>query len=277
MKTKNIFPVSTDLFYTVITILIISVLVNGISFAQTLPGKSQKCIVCLTYDDGIDADLDNVAPALDSMGFKGTFYVPTNSESLNKRMDEWKTIAKNRHELGNHTSFHPCNGKSKKRDFVTPDYDLDTYSMQRMVDEIKLANVFLKAIDGKSVRTFAYTCGDQVIAGENLWDKIKNEFVAARGVNGEMPALNEIKLDDIGSYMIANKTGEEMIDMAKMAMKKNSLIVFLFHGVGGGHSINVALNEHSKLLHFLKENEKDIWVAPFLEVAEYAKANQVKK
>ena len=122
--------------------------------------QNKKCIVCLTYDDGIDIDLDNVVPVLDSLGFKATFYVPVNSESLNKRMDEWKAIAKNGHELGNHSSFHPCFGKSMKRDFVTADYDLDNYSMQRMVDEIKLANSFLKALDGKTKRTYAYPCGD---------------------------------------------------------------------------------------------------------------------
>lgn len=252
-------------------------LLASVCFAQTFPGKTQKCVVCLTYDDGIDIDLDNVAPALDSLGLKGTFYIPMNSESLSKRMNEWKALAKKGHELGNHTSFHPCNGKSKKRDWVTSDYDLDNYTMTRMVDEIKLANVFLKSLDGKSKRTFAYTCGDMEIGGENLWDKIKDEFIAARGVNGEMPTMSEIKLNNIGSYMIANKTGEEMIDMVKQAMKTNSLIVFLFHGVGGGHNINVDLKEHSKLLHFLKKNKKDIWVAPFIEVAEYVKKYQSNK
>ncbi len=242
--------------------------------SQTLPGKTQKCIVSLTYDDGIDIDLDNVVPALDSVGFKGTFYVPANSESLNKRMYEWKAVAKNGHELGNHTSFHPCNGKSKKRDWVSPDYDMDIYTMRRMVDEIKLANVMLKAIDGKTVRTFAYTCGDQEINGENVWDKIKDEFVAARGVNGEMPTIDQVKLNNIGSYMMANNSGEDMISLVKQAMKTNSLIVFLFHGVGGGHNINVSLEAHSKLLHFLKQNEKDIWVAPFIDVAEYVKTNR---
>jgi peptidoglycan/xylan/chitin deacetylase (PgdA/CDA1 family) len=261
---------------SLLTAIFMMTLINNFSYSQVLPGKTQKCIVSLTYDDGLDIDLDNVVPVLDSLGLKGTFYVPVNSSSLDKRMEEWKEIAGKGHELGNHTSFHPCNGKSKKRDWVSPDYDMDIYTMNRMVDEIKLANVLLKAIDGKNTRTFAYTCGDQEIAGENIWDKIKDEFIAARGVNGEMPKLDEIKLNNIGSYMIADKSGQEMIDMVKMAMKNNSLIVFLFHGVGGGHNINVSMEAHSKLLHFLKENEKEIWVAPFIEVAEYAKSNQVK-
>jgi sialate O-acetylesterase len=262
-----------------ISIIIIGFLQLGIfnNYAQAKVDHNKKCIVCLTYDDGIDIDLDNVIPVLDSLGFKATFYVPVNSESLNKRMDEWKAIAKNGHELGNHSSFHPCFGKSMKRDFVTADYDLDNYSMQRMVDEIKLANSFLKALDGKTKRTYAYPCGDLKIGNVSIWDKIKDEFVAARGVVGEMPVLDSIKLGNIGSYMEANQSAEEMISLVKQAMKNNTLIVFLFHGVGGGHNINVSLQEHSKLLHFLKLNEKEIWVAPFVDVAEYVKAYQASK
>ena len=92
-----------------------------------------------------------------------------------------------------------------------------------------------------------------------------------------MPPLDSIKLGNIGSYMEANQSGEEMISLVKQAMKNNTLIVFLFHGVGGGHNINVSLKEHSKLLHFLKQNEKEIWVAPFVDAAEYVKAYQANK
>jgi peptidoglycan-N-acetylglucosamine deacetylase len=264
-------------FKIIVTVLVFLILASYGLTAQENIVSSKKCIVSLTYDDGLDIDLDNVIPVLDSLGFEATFYVPCNSPSLNNRMDEWRAIAKNGHELGNHTLFHPCFGKSMKRDWVVADYDLDIYSMQRMVDEIKLANAFLKAIDGKTKRTFAYTCGDQKIGDENIWDKIKDDFIAGRGVNKELPQIDEVNLSNIGSYMAMGQTGDEMISWVKEAMAKKSLIVFLFHGVGGGHNINVDLKEHSKLLHFLKENKKDIWVAPLVEIAEYVKNNQKEK
>jgi sialate O-acetylesterase len=47
--------------------------------------------------------------------------------------------------------------------------------------------------------------------------------------------------------------------------------VFLFHGVGGEHSLNVSLEAHSRLLHFLKQNQENIWTAPMVDVAEYIK------
>ncbi len=65
-----------------------------------------------------------------------------------------------------------------------------------------------------------------------------------------------------------------MINLVKEAMKTHTLLVFLFHGVGGGHSLNVGLKEHSQLLHYLKANEKNIWIAPMIDVAEHIRQVQ---
>ena len=59
-------------------------------------------------------------------------------------------------------------------------------------------------------------------------------------------------------------------------MANNTYLVFLFHGVGGEHSLNVSLEAHRKLLLFLKQHEKEIWVAPFIEVTEYVQATLKK-
>jgi sialate O-acetylesterase len=78
--------------------------------------------------------------------------------------------------------------------------------------------------------------------------------------------------------MINGQSGDELIDLVKKAENNNDLLVFLFHGVGGDHSLNVSLDAHNKLLYFLKQNEKEIWVAPLIEIAEYVKEyNQQKK
>jgi len=48
--------------------------------------------------------------------------------------------------------------------------------------------------------------------------------------------------------------------------------VFLFHGVGGQHSLNVSLQAHRQLLHYLQQKQKNVWVAPMIDVAEYIKS-----
>ena len=74
---------------------------------------------------------------------------------------------------------------------------------------------------------------------------------------------------DVRCYSMAGQTGEEMIALVKEALNKNGLLVFLFHGVGGGHSLNVTHEAHRQLIHFLAKHEKDLWIAPMVDVADY--------
>lgn len=236
----------------------------------------KKCAVVLTYDDALDVDLDHAIPVLDSLGLKATFYLSAYSGALDARISEWRAIAKNGHELGNHTFFHPCTGNLPGRDFVKPDYDLERYSFRRITDEISMTNTVLKAIDGKTQRTFAYPCGDTKIHDSAYLTPLKDKFAGARGTQSQTPAIGDIDLYNICCYPVMGQSGAEMIAEVKRAMADHHLLVFLFHGVGGGHSLNVSMEAHRELLYFLKQHEKDIWVAPMLEVAEYVKDYQAK-
>lgn len=234
----------------------------------------KKCAVCLTYDDALNVHLDKVLPVLDSLGLKGTFYVPVSFPGFKNRLADWKALAEKGNELGNHTIFHPCAGSLPGRDWVQPDYDLDKYTMKRFIDEVEMANVMLTEVDGKTRRTFAYTCGDKIVQDSSCVPYIKKMFVAARDVNAVMQPIDEIDLFNIGSYMINGDSGDKLIALVKQAYDKQALLVFLFHGVGGEHSINVSLRAHNELLRYLKQNENDIWVAPLVEIAEYIKEYQ---
>jgi sialate O-acetylesterase len=242
--------------------------------ATSWNGKS--CAVVLTYDDAIDADLDNVVPALDSAKFRGTFYLIGSSPVVTKRLAEWRQAAGHGHELGNHALFHPCDGSLPGRSFVQPDHDLHTYTVGRAVDEVRANNTLLAAIDGKATRTFAYPCGDRLIGGVAFYDQLRPDFVAARGISPGLQTAAEVNLDNVDCYSINGQNGQYMIDLAKRAQQSHTLLVFLFHGVGGGHSLNVDLAAHRQLLRYLKAHEKDIWVAPMVEVAEKIKADQQK-
>jgi sialate O-acetylesterase len=238
----------------------------------------KKCAVSLTYDDALQVHLDHVVPALDSLGLKATFYLSGYSPAFTNRIAQWKGVAAQGHELGNHTLFHPCAGKPPGRGFVVPEYDLDTYTVKRMADEIKMTNALLYSLDGKTRRTFAYPCGDTQVNGVSYYDQVKNDFVAARGVNPEWIKINNLNPANIGCYVVNGQTGDQLIAQVKKAMDTNTLIVFLFHGVGGGHGLNVSLSAHHQLLQFLKQQEQHVWVAPLQEIADYAQAkNQQAK
>jgi len=258
--------------------LVLAILICQLgAFAQTdTPWHHKKCAVVITYDDAYDQQLDNAIPVLDSLGLKATFYITAFSNSMQTRLNDWKKIAANGHELGNHTLFHPCNG-GKGREWVNPDHDLSKYSVQRMIDETRMTNLFLRALDGKTKRTFAFTCGDMKIGDSSFINAMKDDFVAARAVRNQMHKINEIDLYNVDCYVVNGETGRQMIEWVKEALETNSLLVILFHGVNGGNALNVSLQAHSQLLHFLKQNEKDIWVAPMIDVAEYIKNYQSGK
>lgn len=233
--------------------------------------KGKRCAVVLTYDDALNVHLDNAIPALDSLNLKATFYLTASSNAGSKRITDWRRIAQNGHELGNHTLYHPCDATRAGMSWVKPEYDLSKYSLTRIQDEIRMTNAYLEGIDGKKKRTFAFTCGHKKVAEGEFMPTLENDFVAARAVRHEMHSFDEINLMDIDCYGINGETGEQLIEMVKQAQNSGKLLVFLFHGVGGEHSLNVSLPAHRALLKYLKENEKEIWVAPMLEVAEHIK------
>lgn len=263
---------------TLFFILLGSMISFGLIAQNAGVWNNKQCAVVLTYDDAINIDLDTVVPALDSLNLKGTFYLIGASPVTDQRMNEWRLAAQHGHELGNHSLFHPCDGNRPGRGFITPDTDLSKYTVSRAVKEIRSNNTLLKSIDGKVTRTFAYPCGDLKIGDVYFYNELKNDFAGARGVRGVMPAIDSVNLDNIDSFVINGQSADYMISLVNQSMKTSSLLVFTFHGVGGGHSINVDAQAHSKLLHYLKLHENEIWVATMVDVASHVKEhNKVKK
>lgn len=248
------------------------VLTQTLVFAQSKGSwQGKSCAVVLTYDDALDVHLTSVVPVLDSLGLRGTFYLSGYFPGFANNISRWRAVAQKGHELGNHTLFHPCLGDRPGREWVSAERDMSKYTVPRMTDEIAMTNVLLQTLDGRTERTFAYPCGDTKIGGVDYYKLVEKEFLAARGVRSAMKRIGELNYADIDAYGINGETGEQLIELVKKAQQTGSLLVFLFHGVGGGHSLNVALPEHNKLVRYLKQHEADIWVAPFIDAVKYAK------
>lgn len=235
--------------------------------------NGEDAAVVLTYDDGLDCHLDVAMPALNGYGFKGTFYCTGNSFSLQNRMDEWRAMAANGHELGNHSLFHPCDGE--RFDWVPPVYDLNTYTIKQISDELFTANSLLKAVDGKSERTYGYTCSDYKAGGESFIDEVRRLFVSARS-GGAIPSdMTTVDLHFMPSWGVNDPTGKELINYVKEAQSKGTIAVFMFHSVGGGY-LNVSAEAHEELLKYLSANKNLIWTDTFLNVTKYISENRTQ-
>lgn len=263
----------------IISSLFLFLLVSFQTSAQAVKKKweGKKCAVVLTYDDALNVHLDKVIPCLDSHNLKGTFYLIGESQVVSSRLEEWRIAAKNGHELGNHSLNHPCDGQGEGRSWVSVEQDLSKYTVERAVNEIRVTNTLLQAIDGKKERTFAFPCGDTTIGNVKFYDSLQNDFSGARGVVEKMDTIHEVNLNDINSYVINGQSAEYMINLVKKAMETGTLVVFLFHGVGGEHSLNVAEAAHQELVQFLATHDKEIWTATLVDVANYVKKNQIAK
>ena len=62
--------------------------------------------VSLTYDDGLDSQLDIAVPQLDARGLRATFFVT--ESNIRSRMKDWVSVGRHGHEIANHTVNHPC-------------------------------------------------------------------------------------------------------------------------------------------------------------------------
>ena len=72
--------------------------------------RQAAAAVSLTFDDGLSSQLDRAIPGLDNAGLKGTFYLnpgPGRPHWL-EQVPRWQAAAESGHEMGNHTSRHPC-------------------------------------------------------------------------------------------------------------------------------------------------------------------------
>lgn len=258
MKTRSIEETSTRKM-SVLQLPIVLILMLGslFSYAEDSSNNKNKIAVSLSYDDALNSQLDNALSALNRYDFKASFYVLSNSPVMAKRLDEWREAAAQGHELGNHSMFHPCRASLPNRDWVPKHHDLDGYSVEQMVEEVKTANVFLNAIDGQTERTYTAPCGDQLAGGNNYISEVKKLFVAIKGqgLNSGRSVL----------WAPADVSGQDLIDYIQNTPSETKLINILFHGIGGDY-LAVSTEAHEELLRFLSKNKKKYYVDSYINI-----------
>ncbi|WP_188150144.1 polysaccharide deacetylase family protein [Teredinibacter waterburyi] len=253
-------------------VTVLSLVNTGASAGDSWNHK--RAAVSLTYDDSLNVHIDRVAPALEARDLLGTFYITSFFEPFRARVNDWRRLAHNGHELGNHTLFHPCEGSGPGRGWVSPHLDLSKWTAQRVADNILMNNTLLEAVDGRKERTLAFPCGDTLAGGASYLDRVESEFVALRSVGGTAPKFTEVDLAAIPSYMVNGNSFADLKAQVDNAIAEERWLVFLFHGVGGEHSLDVAAEVHDQLLDYLQLKREQVWVAPTVTVAKYIAAEK---
>jgi peptidoglycan/xylan/chitin deacetylase (PgdA/CDA1 family) len=227
---------------------------------------SKKAVIVLTYDDGCKSQLQNVVPLLDSLHFKGTFFLIGDALDYNT-IPEWRAVAKKGHELANHTMYHPCEDKDNP-------VGSQSYTPATILREIGTTNYFLFALDGKTTHSYAYPCTETSVGGKYYVDSLRKSGAiswARVGGDKDNAVITDFKRLDpllVPSYGVDGGTsGEQLIAFVKKVEQGGGMGVFMFHGIGGDWIIT-SPQAHRELLEYLA-HDKNIWVATFSQAMDY--------
>jgi peptidoglycan/xylan/chitin deacetylase (PgdA/CDA1 family) len=237
----------------------------------------EQAAVSLSYDDAIASQLDNAVPALDRHGLKATFYLTLSSPTLERRLPEWRAVAARGHELGNHTLFHQCRRSLPGREWVSPERDLDHTTATQMLEQVRVGNGMLHAIDGRTERTFTLPCGDRLAAGVDYLPLLRGEFVAMKagdgGVVADMRALDPY---EVGVTAPSGATGADLIALVEQARARGTMINLTFHGIGGDY-LSVSTQAHEELLAYLDAHRREVWTDSFIAIMRHVKSQGPSK
>jgi peptidoglycan/xylan/chitin deacetylase (PgdA/CDA1 family) len=227
----------------------------------------KKATIVLTYDDALLSQLDSAVPQLKAAGLKATFFLTSDIDYVT--MPRWRQLAREGFELGNHTVYHPCS--------PSPDNPVSSasYTKTDMINEIDLMNRFLYALDGKTVRTFAYPCAETTAGGQDYVDSLRRTgtVMYARIGGDETSVITDFA--HLDSLRVPAMGLEDHMDAAtiigfiKKVQDAGGMGVLMFHGVGGDY-ITTTTDVHQKVIDYLKANRKDIWVATFMDAMNWA-------
>jgi peptidoglycan-N-acetylglucosamine deacetylase len=228
-------------------------------------------IICLTYDDALPSQLDNVIPQLNALNLKATFFVNSLAGSSNQighaspSLVRWKAASIQGHELGNHTLFHPC----PERLGWEKEVALETYDLERLMSEIRTMHTYLDIITGKkSKRAYAYPCNETSIGGVDYAAVLRELGIISYGRSGG-DAYNNISngkdLDGLkvpSWHVMEGTTGAALIEFVERTIRSNGLGIFQFHDIGG-LLFNVSEEAHQDLLNYLSANADRVRVMTF--------------
>lgn len=263
-------------FYLFSLLTLITLLMSQQGISQTRWPEGKVAALSITYDDALPSHLAVVAPALEQVKLNATFYITINSTAFTDNIQSWRDLARSGHELGNHSLFHPCAGLDvyPDRGWVTDTQNIKNYSVERMLQELTLANNILKSVDGKSARSYAYPCGDATAGGESYVARIKELFVGARFIRGHPAKITDknISLYAIPTFDGSGKNAHELIDFVKKVKSSSGYGTITFHGVGGDY-LFVSEQDHDEFLAYLASEKDHIWIDTVEKISMYLENN----
>jgi peptidoglycan/xylan/chitin deacetylase (PgdA/CDA1 family) len=232
--------------------------------------EGKRGAISLTFDDGRASQIENGIPVLDRHRVKATFYI--NPGNITDRVDAWRKVAAAGHEIGNHSSEHPCTGNfSWSRDSALEDYNLDS-----MRAELEGADTEIKRLLGISPKAFAYPCGQKFVGRgkdtRSYVSLIAEMFGSGRGWMDE--ATNDPLYCDLAQLMGTELDGlsfNEAKLLVDQAVTEGRWLVFCGHDIGDPARQTVVTGTLDQICRYANDPANGIWIDTVSNIASYVK------
>ena len=233
------------------------------------PG-GRRGAISLTYDDGLNSQLEIAAPQLEAHGFRGTFFLT--GENMLERQADWIALEARGHEIGDHTETHPC--------------ELRPYDGARFQQtQLGPMEAYLDAnFRTPRPRLFAYPCGATELGRHGDLNArrrayitlMRQDFRAARTVDG---GPNDPWLVKRFRYLLQASAPTYDADdpkpalaYAQQAIDRGYWAILIFHDVlearqGSGDTSRAT---HEAILDWI--GGQSLWCAPMGRVLDYVEA-----
>ena len=237
---------------------------GGARFAW--PGGARGA-VSLTYDDGLNSQLEYGVPQLQAAGLKATFVLV--QQNMEARLADWEHVAQLGHEIGDHTENHPCRlGGFSARGFESA----QIAPMERFLDS---------NFGASSPRVYAYPCGFIGLGRGPAHQRfgryaevLNRDFIAARTTVGPPidPRLARSQRMHLAGFEPTYDldTADLAFAYLREAMGRGHWAILIFHDVlparGGEGQTSAAV--HQQILDFIRA--QPLWCAPMGDVFRHA-------
>jgi len=230
--------------------------------------EGKHVALSLTFDDARKTQVDSGTALLDKYGVKATFFVVPSS--VEDRLDGWKKAVVNGHEIGNHTSRHPCTGNFS----WSAENALENYRLDDMRKELIESNKRIEELLGVKPDVFAYPCGQKFVgrgtSTKSYVPLVAKMFILGRGWRDE--AMNDpgfCDLAQVSGIEMDGKTFDEILPLIEEARRTGQWLILAGHEMAdsGVQTTRVAMLK--KLIEYAQDPANGIWIAPAGTVAKY--------
>ena len=225
--------------------------------------------VSLTFDDGRPSQLQKAIPTMERHGIRGTFYLGPKGDDFRKRLEPWAEVARNGHEIGNHSLSHTCSSNLSGRPGGLEDWTLEAMGADIAGAQERLAEL----APHQKNWTFAYPCY-QTFVGRGVNRKSYVPVVAKHCISGraggEYGFGNSPDVIDLAcaqALATDRMSGFEMLGLVEGLATQGQWVILVFHDIDGAR-LTVGGHDFKMFVEYLDRRSNEIWTAPSVEVAE---------